>query len=349
MANEEHLARVREGMESWNAWRRGNWSESPNLNGANLSGMNLAGGNFRNSLLDRVNLKGAKLDDAIFDGSLFYLSDFSFASLTGAQVAAASFSETNFEGANLARAVVRFSVLDRANFKSARLRLATFQHCSLLDCDMSQAQLGLTVFAGVNFQDARGLETCCHIGPSSVDWGTLSSSNRLSDAFLQGVGLSDSLIDYAHSLTQHAIQHYSSFISYSTSDQEFSIRLHSDLQNKGIRCWFAAHDMRIGDKILDTIDSAIRLRDRVLLILSEHSIESDWVEDEVTKAFEEERKRGQIVLFPIRLDDAVMDTNEAWAAKLRARHIGDFRRWKEHDEYQKSFARVLRDLTVKKP
>jgi hypothetical protein len=31
-----------------------------------------------------------------------------------------------------------------------------------------------------------------------------------------------------------------------------------------------------------------------------------------------------------------------------ARHIGDFTRWKEHDEYQKSFARVLRDLTVKK-
>ena len=85
-----------------------------------------------------------------------------------------------------------------------------------------------------------------------------------------------------------------------------------------------------------------------VLILSEYSIKSDWVEDEVTKGFEEERKRGQTVLFPIRLDDAVIDTDEAWAAKLRARHIGDFTRWKEHDEYQKSFARVLRDLTVKK-
>jgi len=44
----------------------------------------------------------------------------------------------------------------------------------------------------------------------------------------------------------------------------------------------------------------------------QHSIESDWVEDEVTKAFEEERKRGQIVLFPVRLDEAVMNTKEAW-------------------------------------
>jgi hypothetical protein len=52
------------------------------------------------------------------------------------------------------------------------------------------------------------------------------------------------------------------------------------------------------------------------------------------------------VLFPVRLDDAVMTTDEAWAAQLRARNIGDFRRWKDHDAYQKSFERVLRDLTI---
>ena len=143
------------------------------------------------------------------------------------------------------------------------------------------------------------------------------------------------------------IQHYSCFISYSTKDQEFAERLHADLQNKGVRCWFAPHHLRIGDKILDEIDAAIRLRDKVLLILSEHSIKSDWVEDEVTAGFEEERKRGQIVLFPIRLDETVMKTNEAWAAKLRARLIGDFQHWRDHDAYKDGFERVLRDLTIK--
>src|SRR5271157_2009819 len=58
-----------------------------------------------------------------------------------------------------------------------------------------------------------------------------------------------------------------------------------------------------------------------------------------------ERKRNKLVLFPIRLDDAVMETDRAWAASLRrARHIGDFRAWKDHDPYQKSFERLLRDL-----
>jgi hypothetical protein len=104
--------------------------------------------------------------------------------------------------------------------------------------------------------------------------------------------------------------------------------------------------MRIGAKIIDALDEAIRLRDKVLLILSEGAIASDWVEDEVTTAFEEERKREQVVLFPVRIDDAVMQTPEAWAAKLRARNIGDFSRWKEHDSYQKGFERLMRDLRV---
>jgi hypothetical protein len=123
--------------------------------------------------------------------------------------------------------------------------------------------------------------------------------------------------------------------------------LHADLQDKGVRCWFAPEDMKIGAKIRDTIDDAIRLRDKVLLVLSEASIASDWVEDEVDKAFEEERQRGGVVLFPVCLDDAVKETKEAWASKLRrSRNIGDFRRWKDHDAYQKALERVLRDLRV---
>jgi TIR domain len=153
------------------------------------------------------------------------------------------------------------------------------------------------------------------------------------------------LIEYLPSLFNQPIQHYSCFISYSSKDDEFANRIHADLQNKGVRCWFAPHDLPIGGKILDEIDAAIRVREKIVLILSEHSINSGWVEDEVTAGFEEERSRGQIVLFPVRLDEAVMNTNEAWAAKLRARNIGDFRKWKDHDAYKQSLSRVLRDLT----
>lgn len=105
--------------------------------------------------------------------------------------------------------------------------------------------------------------------------------------------------------------------------------------------------MKIGAKILDTLDEAIRLRDKVLLILSEHSIASDWVEGEVTRGLDEERERRQTVLFPIRLDNGILQTTKAWARLLRGqRNIGDFTRWKDHDTYQESLKRLLRDLKV---
>jgi hypothetical protein len=113
-----------------------------------------------------------------------------------------------------------------------------------------------------------------------------------------------------------------------------------------LRCKDDRHDLRIGDKFIDEIDTAIRIGEKVVLVLSENSIKSVWVEDEVTTA--EERKRGTTVLFPIRLDDAVVETKEAWAAKLRARHIGDFSQWKNHDDYQRTLQRVLRDLATPK-
>jgi hypothetical protein len=66
------------------------------------------------------------------------------------------------------------------------------------------------------------------------------------------------------------------------------------------------------------------------------------------KAFAEERDRKQLVLFPVRIDDSVMNTSEPWARKLRdQRNIGDFGKWKDHDAYQKSLNRLLRDLTVR--
>jgi len=50
-------------------------------------------------------------------------------------------------------------------------------------------------------------------------------------------------------------------------------------------------------------------------------------------------------LFPVQIDDAVLKTEQAWAASIRRqRHIGDFRGWKDHDAYAKGLGRLLRDL-----
>jgi TIR domain len=79
-------------------------------------------------------------------------------------------------------------------------------------------------------------------------------------------------------------------------------RLSADLQSQGVRCWFAPQDLKVGDYISKRIDEAIRVYDKLLLILSQHSLESSWIEHEVEAVLEREQSRGSQVLFPIRLD-----------------------------------------------
>lgn len=87
--------------------------------------------------------------------------------------------------------------------------------------------------------------------------------------------------------------------------EKFSERIYADLQKERVRCWFIPEDIKIGDKFRQRIDEAIRIHDKLLLILSEDSMASACVEDEV-----------ELVLFPVGIDDAIEQRNMARAASL---------------------------------
>ena len=267
--------------------------------------------------------------------------------------------QTDLQGANLDRANLGEVFLDRtdlsgadlrgANLRGAFLVRANFCRANLRGADFTRVNLADTVFADVDLTDVKGLGSCQHHGPSIIDHRTLQRSSKLPLPFLRGCGLPDTFIDYLPSLLNQPIQFYSCFISYSSKDEAFAKRLHADLQDKGVRCWFAPEDMKIGDKIRTRIDEVIRIHDKLLLVLSRDSVTSAWVEKEVETAFDKENERKESVLFPIRLDNAVMDSKTGWTADIRrSRHIGDFCNWKNHDEYQKGLERLLRDLQIEK-
>src|SRR3978361_1802399 len=52
-------------------------------------------------------------------------------------------------------------------------------------------------------------------------------------------------------------------------------------QALGVRCWFAPHDVQGGKKLHEQIDEAIQVHDRLLLLLSEASMNSEWVKTEM--------------------------------------------------------------------
>ena len=176
--------------------------------------------------------------------------------------------------------------------------------------------------------------------------GKISSTKH----FLQGVGFTETQIEYLPSLlTPRPIQYQSLFISYAHQDEAVAKRLYTDLRKKDVPCWFALHDLRPGTPLLRGIEEAIHLQVKFLLILSEHAVNSAWIEREVDAALHQEIQRGQDVLFPIRLDNAVLESHAGWATRLQHRHIGDFTGWQNETAYQEAFTTLLRHLKVSTP
>ncbi len=320
-----------QGVAAWNKWRQGNPAAVINLSNARLSETRLpwAQGTPPQADLHSANLMNANLEGAI---------------VKGANLRDAVLRDANLRGANLRRSDLSGADLTRATLNGTNLTLANLRGATL-----AGAHFWETVLARVDLGGAFGLESCRHGGPSVIDHRTLRKSGELPRSFLRGIGLPDELIDFYHTLARTPIQFYSCFISYSARDTQFADRLHSDLQNRGVRCWFAPHDMPIAADIWDTIDEARRLRDRVLLILSENSVQSTWVEDEAKTAYAEERVRGHRILFPVRIDDSVFQHKDPWLSKIREnRNIGDFTGWQDAARYDAALQRLVRDLRTER-
>lgn len=314
MAKEDHVTIIRQGVEAWNKWRQENLGVIPDIGAVDLNNKDLSG----------IDLSGANLSMTNFGGT-----DLSGAFLTGA----------NLHDADLYDVDLSEAILYTANLNDARLKGA----------NLTKAICGYTIFGKVDLSQVKGLETVRHNGPSTVGIDTIYlSGGNIPAVFLRGAGVPDTFITFMESLTGQAIDFYSCFISHSNKDKEFVERLYSDLQSRGVRCWYAPHDLIIGEPFVSGIDKGIRLHDKLLLILSEHSVASEWIDFEVNLALTKEKGKEPWVLFPIRLDNTVMQTDLRWANMIReSRHIGDFTQWKDHDSYKKAFDKLLSDLKGK--
>ena len=364
MANPEHLAILHGGVEEWNAWRldKENRRSSNALKGADLrqadlsklvlNQANLRAADLSGATLRKTRLVGADLRDANLTGA-----DLQDANLTDANLDTAGLSEANLDGAELKRANLSGAFLTRANLSDAELEGANlegaylegarFVNSGLKQVNLTNAVCGRTIFGDVDLRTVQGLETVRHTGPSIIGVDTVYRSKaKIPSTFLRGGGAPDDFIQYLKSKLTTPVEFSSCFISYSSLDSDFAEYLHGELQRAGVRCWFAPKDLKIGDRFQDRIEESIRIYDKLLIVLSAHSMASRWVEREVGAAFErEQRAPSRGVLFPIRLDDAVLDTDMAWAADMRrARHIGDFRRWREPAAFRAAFDMLLRDL-----
>jgi hypothetical protein len=292
---------------------------------------------------------GAKLIQANLHGA-----DLSAANVSVADLSVADLSEADLSRANLSWAKLSAAKLIGAKLIQANLHGADLSAANVSRADVNAARASGTKFADVDLSAVNGLENVVHGGPSTVGIDTVcKSGGKIPVAFLRGCGVTDELIAYIGSMVGRAIEFDSCFISCSTRDREFAERLHADLQAKGVRCWIAPHVDRDFPRIQDEIDEAIRLHDRMLLILSEHSMNSYWVKPEIANARQREEREKKDLLFPITL--APMEEVKKWklfdadlgidsAREVRECFIPDFSNWKDHDSYQTAFQRLVSDL-----
>jgi hypothetical protein len=365
MADQEQLKILRKGIEAWNSWCGQNQEIQADLSDANLANADLSHAHLFRADLSSADLSGADLAHATLmfanlSGANLYTATLSGANLrcaklTDANLWAADLNVTDLSGAHLNHADLTFANLNHADLSDADLGNANLANVRLSNAylnntDLRKTKVQDTIFDMVDLHTVKGLAEIVHIGPSPVTLYTVQLPQDGSALlFLRGAGVPNEWIDSYLTHVMHPIQYHSVFISYSSHNEILAKRLHADLQDQGVRCWFAPEDMKIGDKIRTRIDEAIHQQDKLLLLLSEHAIASAWVEDEVEAALEKEQHQQREILFPIRLDKSVMQATQAWVAKLRrTRHIGDFTNGVDPRAYQQAFERLLRDLKAER-
>jgi hypothetical protein len=346
MANEEQLAILRQGVEVWNAWREHS-DVRPDLSGADL----------REAVLRQVDLNKAELSRVILTKANLSRANLSHANLGDANLSGAILRETNLSGAFLRKTNLSGAFLYEANLSEAFLDESIFSEADLGGANFSTATLMKAVLTSVDLSTVIGLETVTHFAPSSIGIDTLyRSQGKIPEVFLRGCGVPDPHIEYLPALVgaMQPVQFYSCFISYSSKNEDFARRLHERMQAAHLRVWFAPEDVKGGEKLHEQIERAIQMHDRLLLVLSEQSIQSEWVQHELRRARRAEIQSQRRKLFPIRLLD--FEALQEWecldsrsgsdlAEEVRQYFIPDFSRWKQdHDAFERAFARLLRDL-----
>ena len=359
MANSEHLAKIKEGVGAWNDWRRANVEIVPDLREADLCKVDLSRAHFNGAQFAKAYLRGADLRWASLYEANLNRADLGGTNLSGAYLHRAHLIRANLRETDLTWARLITADLSEADLGGADLRGADLLGTDLGGADLTWASIGYTTFGDNDLSDVKGLESVRHDAPSTIGIDTIYRSHgSIPLAFLRGAGVPDNFIEYMESLTGKALEFYSCFISYSTKDQEFADRLHADLQNKGVRCWFAPHDIQAGKKIHEQIDEAIRRYERLLLILSTNSMKSAWVKTEIRKARKREIEEKRRVLFPVSIvaftdvrmwESFYADEGIDLAEEIREYYIPDFSDWKNHDSYAKGLKKLLGGLKAENP
>ena len=180
MANKKHLAKLKEGVEAWNQWRKAYPKTRPNLVRADLAEADLREADLYEADLFRADLTEANLTRAV-------LVD---ADLTEAKLHEADLTQAVLDGTNLTKAGLYEATLDEANLTRANLTGANLTGAYLGWAALPEADLTQAVLDGANLMEA-------DLSGANLHEAALMKAN-LTGADLTGADLSGADLTGAH-------------------------------------------------------------------------------------------------------------------------------------------------------
>lgn len=326
------------------------------LKNATLFKCNAQGARFTNCALD-----GIHISDTIADSLSVLFSNLANSTFSDSVLSALTINATEFQEAYFSRNRISLSLITKGAFNNVKFNENEFFHTQFKSCSFRGSSFEADIFdqteiVGTSLAGISGLGTIRHHGPSSCDFNTLlDPSAHIPRNFLKGIGVREMVADYIPALTScgSPFEYYSCFISHSEKDSKFVKRLYDYLDGKKIRTWYAPEDLQGGKKVHEQIDGAIRAYDRLIIILSHNSIKSNWVKEEICRAFRKEKKTCKRVLYPISLipfeeleDWELFDGSVDLAREIRQYYIPTFPDGASDEEVIAGFEKLVESLSL---
>lgn len=246
-----------------------------------------------------------------------------------------TFSFTSFIDCAFEDCIFFESTFDRAVFDGCKFRACAFNRASFNNLRLSDSfrtcEFNDILIKSCEFESTDIYKCEWHGASLAKDHGPL----RFSEAVLQNIAFTNYQLslDIRTTNTDPSQRNFHSiFLSHNSEDNEFANRLAGDLARNGVRVWIDEAEIKVGDSLIQKIESGIEETDFVGVLLSRKSVESEWVKKELRVAMNEEIRGKRVKVLPLLLEDCNIPLF------VREKLYADFRR---EEKYYESLGKVL--------
>ncbi|MBN1996241.1 pentapeptide repeat-containing protein [candidate division KSB1 bacterium] len=281
---------------------------------------------FFKTVIQSCNFSNSILIDADFRESRGSTPKFTSCDISQASFVASRLPEANFEKTKLNKAAFDGAQLLKANFEGCEARQTIFRQCNLEEANLSRSNFENAVFKDSNLAGANTCDTilkqadlsnadmtgCKMNEGTTLEYSDLRGSNlKKVDLYLAKLEETKAYyedIDKANLLTNqlkgnHFLMERKEktkiFISYSHADAVFAHKLENALLDNSIDVWIDRKEILVGDSLIDKIREGIDSSQYVCAILSNTSVESRWVQNELDLAMNDQIENQKVKVLPL--------------------------------------------------